>query len=215
VAAAPGSYSAKASITYTSATAGDLQPFGFPGVPYVMGTITFAPIGAGTAPPTGVDTILGATTPATIDSGDPNSVVLGVQFQSSVPGTVTGIRFYKASTNTGTHIGNLWNASGQLLATGTFTNETASGWQTLNFSSPVAISPNTTYVAGYFAPNGHYSDTSGGLAGALTTGPLTALANSSVTPGNGVYVYTASATSFPTSTFNATDYWVDVNFTAS
>ncbi len=36
-------------------------------------------------------------------------------------GFVTGIRFYKASTNTGTHVGNLWSATGQLLASATFT----------------------------------------------------------------------------------------------
>ena len=52
-----------------------------------------------------------------------------------------GIRFYKAAANTGTHIGNLWTASGQLLASATFTNETASGWQQVNFASPVPIMP--------------------------------------------------------------------------
>ena len=54
------------------------------------------------------DTIFGSTTPATIDSGDGNSVELGVKFTSEVPGSVTGVRFYKATTNTGTHIGSLW-----------------------------------------------------------------------------------------------------------
>lgn len=42
VAASTGTYNARATITYTSATEGDLAPFGFPGVPYVMGTIAFA-----------------------------------------------------------------------------------------------------------------------------------------------------------------------------
>jgi hypothetical protein len=41
-AASTGTYNAKATITYTPATAGDLMPYGFPGVPYVMGTISFA-----------------------------------------------------------------------------------------------------------------------------------------------------------------------------
>ena len=47
--------------------------------------------------------------------------------------------------------------SGQLLARATFTGETASGWQQVTFSSPVIVNPNTTYVASYFAPAGHYS----------------------------------------------------------
>src|SRR2546423_2282320 len=46
--------------------------------------------------------------------------------------------------------------SGTLLATGTFTNETVSGWQTMTFTNPVQISANTTYVVSYFDPNGHY-----------------------------------------------------------
>ena len=82
---------------------------------------------------------------------------MGVKFKSDTNGYITGIRFYKASANTGTHIGNLWTSAGQLLASATFTNETASGWQQVNFSQPVAITKNTTYVASYFAPNGHYS----------------------------------------------------------
>ena len=76
---------------------------------------------------------------------------------------MTGVRFYKASTNTGTHIGSLWTSSGTLLASATFANETASGWQQVNFSTPVAISANTTYVAAYLAPKGHYSDTPSGF----------------------------------------------------
>ena len=45
-------------------------------------------------------------------------------------GVVTGVRFYKSPGNTGAHVGSLWNANGVELATGTFTNESASGWQT-------------------------------------------------------------------------------------
>ena len=71
--------------------------------------------------------------------GDGQSVVLGVKFSSEVAGSVTGIRFYKATTNTGTHIGSLWTTSGTLLASATFTGETASGWQQVSFSTPVAI----------------------------------------------------------------------------
>ena len=96
---------------------------------------------------------------STNDSGDGTSVTVGVKFTSDVFGQVSAIRFYKASTNTGTHVGSLWSSSGQLLASATFTNETTSGWQTVTFSTPVTILPGTTYVAGYFAPSGHYSAT--------------------------------------------------------
>src|ERR1700730_11887969 len=95
--------------------------------------------------------------PAVVDGGDGTSVEIGVKFRADVAGFVTGIRFYKGTTNTGTHIGHLWNGSGTLLATATFSGETSTGWQQVNFTSPVAVSANVTYVASYFAPNGHYS----------------------------------------------------------
>jgi len=156
------------------------------------------------------DTIFGSATPATIDSGDGHSVVLGVKFSSEVAGNVTGIRFYKATTNTGTHIGSLWSASGTLLASATFTGETVSGWQQVNFSTPVAIAANTTYIASYLAPKGHYSDTSSGFASSgVKNPPLQALANS--VSANGVYAYSSSNT-FPIHTYKSTNYWVDIDF---
>ena len=101
---------------------------------------------------------------------------IGTRFRSSVDGYVTGIRFYKGPLNTGTHTGRLWTNAGVLLATVTFTNETASGWQQANLSSPVAITANTTYVVTYHAPNGHYTGTDFFFASsALVRGPLQAL----------------------------------------
>jgi len=155
------------------------------------------------------DTIFDLTTPGTVDAGDTGSIEVGVKFTPSTNGTVTGIRFYKAATNTGTHIGNLWSASGTNLASVTFTNETASGWQYALFSSPVSVTAGTTYVASYFDSNGHYSATGGGFNSAVTNGPLTALANG--TSSNGVYTYSTTST-FPTSSYGASNYWVDVLF---
>ena len=125
---------------------------------------------------------------------------------------MTGIRFYKATTNTGTHIGSLWSSTGTLLSSATFTNESASGWQFVTFSSPVAITAGTTYVAGYFDPSGHYSETEDGLVVRDKNPPLTALANG--TSANGVYAYSSTST-FPSSTWESTNYSVDVLFAAS
>ena len=127
------------------------------------------------------------------ESNDPNAQTSGVRFQASSSGFITGVRFYKEADDTGAHTGSLWSASGTLLACGTFANETASGWQELDFSSPVAITAGTTYVASYFSSTGYPAYTAQGLASAVTNGPLTALA------GGGVYAYGASNT-FPTST---------------
>jgi hypothetical protein len=138
-----------------------------------------------------------------VDAADASAVNLGLQFRASSSGSVIGVRFYKEIDNTGTHIGSLWSSTGTLLASGTFSAESASGWQELDFSSPVTITANTTYVVSYHTNAGHYAITSGGLASAVTNGPLTALA------GGGVYAY-GSANAFPSNTYNASNYWVDV-----
>ncbi|MGA9860424.1 MAG: DUF4082 domain-containing protein [Solirubrobacteraceae bacterium] len=155
------------------------------------------------------DTIFDFGSPTTPDSGDTSSVELGVKFTSDTTGTITGVRFYKASTNTGTHIGSLWTSGGTLLASAAFTNETASGWQTVLFSSPVAVSPGNTYVAGYFAPSGHYSFTVNGLSTGANNAPLHAVPNG--TSADGLYSYSSSST-LPTSSYQASDYYVDVLF---
>jgi hypothetical protein len=151
-----------------------------------------------------------STVPGVASWNDSGSVELGVRFRSSVAGNVYGVRFYKGAGNTGTHVGHLWSSTGQLLATTTFTGESDTGWQYAAFSSPVAVQPNTTYIASYLAPDGHYAGDGGYFASATTNGPLTALANGT-DGGNGVFLYGASG-GFPTGTFGATNYWVDVLF---
>jgi hypothetical protein len=168
-----------------------------------------SPASAASASVTPEDTLFDFSTPTTVDSGDTGSIELGVKFTASVNGEILGLRFYKAATNTGTHIGNLWTTGGAQLASGTFSNESASGWQTLIFSSPVQITAGTTYVASYFAPNGHYSS-SGGAFNTIFSNPPLQAPDAGTTP-NGVYQYSSSST-FPTSNFNATNYWVDVLF---
>ncbi len=143
------------------------------------------------------------TTTGSFDSNDPNAQTSGLKFQVSSSGYIAGVRFYKESDDTGAHIGSLWSSTGTLLASGTFTNETASGWEELDFSAPVAVTAGTTYVASYFSSTGHPAATSAGLASAVTNGPITALA------GGGVYAYGSSNT-FPTSTYNNNNYWLDV-----
>jgi hypothetical protein len=154
-------------------------------------------------------TLFDFAAPTTIDAGDPWPAEYGVKFTADYDGWVTGVRFYKATTNTGTHTGSLWTADGMLRASATFTNESASGWQSVTFASPVAVSAGTTYVASYFTPTGHPSVTGQGFALALEKGPLQSLSNA-VSP-NGLYRYTAS-TAFPTNSYNATNYGVDVMF---
>jgi hypothetical protein len=154
---------------------------------------------------TGVGLFSSSDTPANLSDPDATQVNLGMKFVTSQAGTITGIRYYKGAGDTGTHTGSLWTSSGTLLATATFVDESASGWQTVTFSSPVTVAAGTTYVASYHS-NGHYTSTSGYFNTAHTAGPLTASAS-----GNGVYAY-GNGNLFPTATYGATNYWVDVVF---
>jgi VCBS repeat-containing protein len=150
--------------------------------------------------------------PATPDSGDQNAIEVGVRFSSDIDGFITAVRFYKSAQNTGTHIGHLWTNGGTLLASGTFTNESSSGWQELRFAAAVPILANTTYVASYHTNVGHYSGDSAYFAtSGVSSPPLRAPVSGAAA--NGVFIYGASA--FPTASFKATNYWVDVTFAES
>ncbi|RKT55095.1 DUF4082 domain-containing protein [Saccharothrix australiensis] len=153
-----------------------------------------------------------ATVPTVPSAGDGAAHELGVRFKAAHHGRVTGVRFYKGEGNTGTHTGSLWSATGDRLATGTFTGETATGWQTLTFATPVDVRAGTTYVASYTAPRGRFAVDYGYYQGrGVDSPPLSAPRNAWDSP-NGVYV---AGSGFPTNTHQGNNYWVDVVYTFS
>jgi len=148
------------------------------------------------------------TLPRVADAGADAPVELGVKFQAKIRGYITGVRFFKSAANTGVHVGNLWSNTGAQLASVTFTGETASGWQTATFSSPVAVEPDTTYVVSYHTNTGHYGfNENYFISRGVERGPLRALAG----PANGVYSFGAGSR-FPHLSYVAANYWVDVVF---
>jgi Domain of unknown function (DUF4082) len=154
------------------------------------------------------DTIWGTGSPtsAVVDS-DTSAVELGTRFTPVVAGQVTGIRFYKTPENSGTHTGSLWSSTGTLLGRVTFGGETSSGWQTAALSSPVTLTPGTGYVVSYHTNIGRYLSTE------LYSG-VSASANLKVPTSNiGVYSY-GTGSSFPTSSWHSSMYWVDLTFSA-
>jgi hypothetical protein len=155
--------------------------------------------------------------PVNVTNNDHQGTVgheVGLRFRASAPGNIIGLRFYKTSGNSGTHIGELYSKTGTRLAQATFTGETATGWQTVMFSSPVAITANTTYVAAYFSSLGNYVEDNGYFATTgVTNGNLTAL-NDGLDGCNAPYLYTA-APAFPTSCYKSANYWVDVIYSAT
>jgi glucose/arabinose dehydrogenase len=140
--------------------------------------------------------------------GSAGDYELGMEFTSTKAGQIEAIRYYKAPSETDSHIGNIWSSTGTLLASVTFTNETASGWQEQTLASPLTIQPNTTYVVSVNA-NSYFALTPNGLTTTIANGDLSAIADGS----NGVINPTPGL--FPTLSPGNSNYFRDVVFTTS
>ena len=154
-------------------------------------------------------------TPADAASSDPKAITLGVKFWSTQAGTVSGIRFYRGAASAGGYTVRLYTASGTILGQATLPQDTCNlpCWEEADFASPIPIAANTTYIAAYYTPVGRYADTNYDLTNGVMNGPLVAPASSQA-GGNGVYHY-GSPIRFPRYTWEATNYYVDVAFTAT
>ena len=144
----------------------------------------------------------------------PAPIELGVKFTTDFPGTVTGIRFYKAAAQHRHAHRQPVDRRRHAARPGHVhrTSRRAAG-STCTFASPVAVTADTTYVASYFAPNGHYSVTSGGFSSAVDNPPLHALANG--TSANGVLRLRRREHASRPRAAGAANYWVDVLFAAA
>ena len=128
-------------------------------------------------------------------------------------GYVSAIRFYKGNLDTGTHTASLWTSAGTLprhravrrrdrlrMAGGDARRRPSRSPPTRRTWRRTTRRPGTTWPRPTTSPP------------PVTNGPLTALADG--TDGaNGLYRY--GATGFPTQSFNKSNYWVDVVFSAS
>lgn len=151
-------------------------------------------------------------TPAVPVDSDTAAVTLGFKFYTTQAGTVSAIKFYRAARNGNGYTVKLFTAAGTLLGSVAVprdpTNGFVSGWKTATFAAPISLAANTTYIAAYYTSNGRYAATNDGLTTGATSGPLIAPA-SNASGGNGVYTY---STGFPTQTYQASNYFVDVVF---
>jgi len=174
------------------------------------------------AGPSGPVSIFTSQTPADLNSTDSQTGTLGTAFESDVPGTITAIRYYKGSS---AYDGNaitvgLYSAAGAQLGTASRTQTAADpiGWITVPLA-PIAITAGATYVAAYlYVGTAHYVSTTSFFTTDLNNPPLHAKVNASAGPPalhNGLYVQPSATLTFPTSTFSASCYFVDVEFTAS
>ena len=136
-----------------------------------------------------------------------HGVQLGVRFKSDATGEIRAIRFWKDLYERGTHVGRIWSATGTQLATVTFNNETASGWQEQALPTPLRIQANVEYMVSVNTASGFYVGTNDGSASQLRNGNLASIVGS-----NGRY---GPVSAYPTQSFRSTNYFRDVVFAAA
>lgn len=154
------------------------------------------------------ETLFTDQTPALTGQNDHVSYELGMKFRSAKAGTINAIRYWKDKAEpAGSHVGHIWDSTGNLLATVTFQHETESGWQQQALAMPLTISADTTYVVSVNIVS-YYVATIGGLATQIVNKDLASVADGA----NGVF---GNPGLFPTQTFNNTNYFRDIVFSPS
>jgi hypothetical protein len=133
----------------------------------------------------------------------PWSYEMGVKVRVTQATRLAAIRFYKGPGEGGTHTGRVWSGDGEPLASTTFTDETASGWQEQALATPLDLQPGRTYVVSV-GINDAYVITIGGLEGEIARGPLRSVADGA----NGVH--SDAAGQFPTKSWRSSNYFVDL-----
>jgi probable HAF family extracellular repeat protein len=144
--------------------------------------------------------------PDTEAEQDPNAVELGVRFHSHAAGEITGIRYYLGQQSGPVDSVSLWDDNGQLIATTKTDFQRGGEWNRVDFTAPVKIEADRTYTASYHSKSGFYPVSENFFTAPFVREPL------EVPQDGGVYTYGVS--SFPTDTYQGSNYWVDVVFVA-
>lgn len=143
-----------------------------------------------------------------IDDPDTEAVELGLRLRPDRDGHLTGMTV-RRGTYTGALVGRLWSSGGTLLAERT--SASGSGlYQSIPFTTPVAVDAGETYVVSYYTPSGGYAATEYYFSGTVVDAPFAAPHDGST--GAGVYHYGVGG-GFPTDSWHDSNYWVLPTFT--
>lgn len=142
-------------------------------------------------------------------------ITVGMHWNTSVNGNVTGVKYFQISGMGGTKTGKLYQAGNTTaLGTVTFGAPSGVGWQTASFSSSIPVTASTDYIIAVNYSDGNFPQYLGLFNTAVTNGVLTAPATTSISPGNDCYSYNAGTVTYPSQSGNGTNYGVDVVFSA-
>lgn len=176
-------------------------------------------------------TLFGQADPGTTLTADTSPYTMGVQFSVSQDGcTLTGIWFYSASGATTLPVtialyavsgASLVHSEGTSVSPIGWSGAAGSGWVRAAFASPPPLTAGTNYKGCIFHtdPSNFYSHSanwwsSGPGSGGVSNGPLSAPDNSGADGGQDTFD-SSGALAYPGSSFNAANYWVDVEITTS
>lgn len=130
-----------------------------------------------------------------------NPVEVGLRFTTTQPGTVVAIRFLRAHDDTATHPVRLWSGAGEQLAAVDSGSGSAGAWQEVRLPTPVPVATGD-YVVSYQTTR--YRVSVDFFRSPSRSGPLTATTDA------GVFTYGSGG--FPETTWQSSNYWVDVVF---
>lgn len=165
-------------------------------------------------------------------TSDPPTYTFGCQFTVSQSCTLTGIWFFSGTGATalpvGTAVFRMTGAGAGTIVAGSendapsWSGAVASGWVKVSYASGPTLTPGNTYKVTIlkdgttlvYSSTAHYWD-SGAGSGGITSGILTAPNNAGGDGGQDTFVTPSAALTYPATSFNATNYWVDVEVTTA
>lgn len=160
---------------------------------------------------------------------DISDYTFGMQFTLSQSASLTGIWFYSASGAASLPAACcIYTVTGAAQVVGTVNNSptwsgaAASGWVKCTYNGSVTLNASTNYKVCVYDPGGsnqysataHYWD-SGAGSGGLTSGIITAPNNAGADHGQDSFVNPSGGLVYPNASFNAGNYWVDVEVTTA
>jgi hypothetical protein len=150
--------------------------------------------------------------PSLQNENDGPAIETGVRFRVTQYGMINAIRFYRSPSDMSTNHATLWTHDGDTLSSsGTVTLETGGGWKTIALPEPVAVVPGNIYVASVFIKSGFYvAEPFSFCCNDLGSSMVFGLAYDS-TAENGIYH--SGGAGFPSTSYHASNYFVDVVFT--
>lgn len=164
--------------------------------------------------------------PALLNVSEATPVTVGITLTFSAAGSVSGARVYAPATiGAGTYAAAFWQVTagdpggaGTLLASATFGALTPGAWNTVTFSSPVAVTTGTAYVIGLRTSEGRYTATGAFFNTALTNSPITGIQGGTAAGGFGNLYngrFGSGLVNYPVNTFNNNGYFIDVIYDAA